>query len=89
MIRQRKLIKSTYTEINGVKVPDFTLPHKIVSRPSGNCPYFILKTEEEVNQEDIITDSAEFLSQYDLSEGDEQMQLMAEADWTKDVVDLP
>lgn len=76
MSKQRKLIKSTYTEIDGLKVPYFTLPHKIVSRPSGNCPYFILETEEEVNQEDIINNTAEFLSQYDLSEGDEQMQLM-------------
>lgn len=75
MSKQRKLIKSTYTEIDGLKVPDFALPHKIVSRPSGNCPYFILETEEEVNESDIIENTAEFLSQYDLSEGDEQIKI--------------
>ena len=46
---------------------------KIVSRPSGNCPYYLLKVEslpagEEANE---VTDTAAFFAQYDLSQGEE------------------
>jgi len=47
---------------------------KIISRPSGNCPYFLLKvdsipTGEEANE---VTDTAAFFAQYDLSQGEEE-----------------
>jgi len=46
---------------------------KIISRPSGNCPYFLVKVDsipagEEANE---VTDTASFFAQYDLSQGEE------------------
>lgn len=45
---------------------------KIISRPSDNCPYFLVKIEEvpDENKADIITDTAVFFSQYDLKMGE-------------------
>lgn len=47
---------------------------KIISRPSGNCPYFLMKLDsipagEEANE---VTDTASFFAQYDLSQGEEE-----------------
>jgi len=47
---------------------------KIISRPSGNCPYFLKKVDsipagEEANE---VTDTAAFFAQYDLSQGEEE-----------------
>jgi len=47
---------------------------KIISRPSGNCPYFLMKLDsipagEEANE---VTDTAAFFAQYDLSQGEEE-----------------
>jgi len=46
---------------------------KIISRPSGNCPYYLLKVDsipagQEANE---VTDTADFFAQYDLSQGEE------------------
>ena len=47
---------------------------KIISRPSGNCPYFLIKVEEipAGKENDEITDTAAFFAQYDLSQGEEE-----------------
>jgi len=47
---------------------------KIISRPSGNCPYFLIKVDsipagQEANE---VTDTAAFFAQYDLSQGEEE-----------------
>jgi len=46
---------------------------KIISRPSGNCPYFLLKVDSipAGKENDEITDTAAFFAQYDLSQGEE------------------
>jgi len=54
------------------KIPE-KVTGKIISRPSGNCPYFLIKVDsipagEEANK---VTDTAAFFAQYDLSQGDE------------------
>jgi hypothetical protein len=43
----------------------------IVSQPSGNCPYYLVKVDEvpESLQADIIEDTAEFFKGYDLNSG--------------------
>lgn len=50
------------------------LPGKIISRPSGNCPYYLVKVEAipAGKENDEITDTATFFAQYDLSEGEEE-----------------
>lgn len=50
------------------------LPGKIISCPSGNCPYYLVKVEEipAGKENDEITDTAAFFAQYDLSQGEEE-----------------
>lgn len=53
------------------KTPN-NLSGKIISRPSGNCPYYLVKVEviPSGKENDEVTDTAAFFAQYDLSEGD-------------------
>lgn len=51
--------------------------HKVLSRPAGDCPYFLLKVSEADVQAhdlsgDVVTDTAAFYSQYELSDGDDE-----------------
>lgn len=50
------------------------LSGKIISRPSGNCPYFLIEVSEipAGKENDEITDTAAFFAQYDLSQGEEE-----------------
>lgn len=72
MSRQRKLIKSLAIELEGIKKPSFDGEYKVVSHPSGNCPYFLLEVNaEDAPINDIIHNTADFYSNYDLIEGQE------------------
>lgn len=56
--------------------PEPLEPCKIVSRPSGNCPYFLVclpqsTIDEEGLSADVVDDTAAFYEDYDLSEGEE------------------
>jgi len=72
MSRQRKLIKSLAIEVDGLNKPLFEGNYRVVSHPSGNCPYFLLEVNaEDAPVNDIIHNTADFYSNYDLSEGEE------------------
>lgn len=54
-----------------------SIPGTLVSRPSGNCPYYLKRmspdqVENNQLEIDVVDDTAAFFSQYDLSEGEEQ-----------------
>lgn len=58
------------------KDPSTLNPCQIVSRPSGDCPYFLVCLhEDKINQHglesDIIEDTVAFFSNYDLDEGED------------------
>lgn len=63
-----KIVKTTTTE----QLP----PCKIVTRPSGDQPYHLVCMSQQMVEDldlhdDVIEDTAEFLSGYDLRDGEE------------------
>ncbi len=64
-------------EINNLKFTtmlyatlEITESDTIVSHPSGNCPYYLVKENGEGRIE--VTDTAIFYRDYDLSSGDDE-----------------
>ena len=73
------IVKCQAKQIEGQLFPDIDLDiaFKVVSRPAGDCPWFLLKVshedyEKHFEPSDGVSDTAAFFSQFDLNEEEQE-----------------